>query len=99
MSTTTPSKTAEDEQSSVKHEILNRLIIEMSEMTLDEISVLDQFVGKYMREGRNEYGPLDLETDERSLYKIILEAADEGLDREFYLATARLKLNRLTESG
>lgn len=78
-------------------EILSRLILEMSEMTADELGVLDQFIGKYMREGRREYGPLDLANDPRSLIKIIMEAADEGLDREFYLGAAKLK--RFIEEG
>jgi hypothetical protein len=69
----------------------------MSGMTVDELGVLDQFVGKYMREGRREYGALDLANDPRSLIKIIMEAADEGLDREFYLGVAKLK--RLIEEG
>lgn len=70
------------------------MIIEMSEMSDDELGVLDQFIGKYMREGRREYGALNLDTDPRSLFHIILEAADEGLDREFYLAVARMKMQR-----
>jgi hypothetical protein len=71
--------------------ILNRLIIEMSDMTIDELGVLDQFIGKYMREGRTEYGALQIAEDTRRLIDLILEAADEGLDREFYLGAAKLK--------
>lgn len=109
MSTTSPSKpkTAEDYQREITpraaevvdagSEVLHRLIIEMSEMSEDELGVLDQFIGKYMREGREEYGPLSLLDDPRKLIDFILEAADEGLDREFYLGAAKLK--RLTKEG
>jgi len=107
MSTTSRSnqnKTAEDYQREIDlraaktpgdagntNDTLNRLILEMSEMSADELAVLDDFVGKFMREGREEYGPLVIPDDERSLVDFILEAADEGYDHKFYLGASKLK--------
>jgi hypothetical protein len=57
-------------------------------MTRDELAVVRMFVDKVMGEGRTEYGPLDLGDGSRTFEDMMADAADEGLDREFYLHCA-----------
>lgn len=63
----------------------SQLILWASDMSEDEVRVAHLFIGKFMGEGRKEYGPLNLKTETRSLKKIINEGKDEVADGLFYV--------------
>lgn len=63
----------------------NKLTLWISDMSEDEIKVAYLFIGKFMGEGRKEYGPLNLKTEKRTLIQMMNESADEVADGLFYM--------------
>lgn len=78
--------------SKVKH--CQYILEQLPEMTRDEAAVTRQFVEQLMGEGRREYGPLNLDTDSRTVEELLRNLADEGLDRTFYAIVARMKMGQ-----
>lgn len=71
-----------------------RVCTYMDCMTADEMAVTSGFVDKLMGEGRDEYGPLDLSTDTRSVVDMLTDMADERYDSTFYAIMAKLAADR-----
>ncbi len=63
-------------------------------MTADESAAVAVFAEKLLGEGREEYGPLDLKTDPRTVEQLLAEAMDEHMDAFAWTAFALDKLKR-----
>ena len=78
-----------------------KITVHMQRMSKGELRLLRLRADKLMNEGRKEYGPLDMSTDERSLEDLVREAFDEKEDSAAYLdmAMLRIELDREKEDA
>lgn len=72
-------------------ETVLRMITEgIEELNTDELTLVLMFIGKINGEGREEYGPLDLDDDR----DYVSDALDESLDATFYALGALVRASR-----
>ncbi len=62
--------------------------------TEDEIGIVAMLARKLMGEGRREYGPLSLKTDDRTVGDIVRDSCDELVDTLFYMFLAKTKIEQ-----
>lgn len=73
----------------------SEIVEAIADATVDELEIIHIFISKVMGEGRDEYGPLDLDSDMRTAEECIGETLDELADSGFWAIMALQKIRRL----